>query len=328
MNIDSGELALKLQNAKASGKLPSLWSVNGEEPLLAMEAADAIRETAREMGYSERVTLGLTSVSDWSQLPDCGMSGSLFDDKKIVEVRLLSSGPGIKGSKIISQYLQDMGQVDSVTTIFELTQTSWQTKKTSWYKELEAKTQMVLCNPVSRGELPQWISRRLRSQNQTIDPDALVFFAQQTEGNLLAAAQEIKKLSLLYPGENLTLSRVEECVLNVSRHDIDSLLSAIGSADAAQASRALSGMKAEDAPLPVITAMISGILQDIITAHTLTKAFVRPVARLCARRVSPEKAANALNRLADIDRLSKGIKVRNRSDAWDELTALTLFLCS
>lgn len=326
MRIDSGDLALKLQSAKASGSMPPLWSVTGEEPLLADESCDAIRAAARALGHTERVSLGLAASSDWNALYDAGLDGSLFDEKKILEVRFLSSGPGAKGAKILPEFLEAMCESRSVAVVFRLPELDWQAKKSAWFKALEANTVMVQCEQVGPARLPVWIQERLRAQNQTIDADALRFFASQTEGNLLAANQEIKKLALLYPEGNLGLSEIEACVLNVSRFSLDAFIEAIASGNPAKTARIVAQMKAQDEALPVIVAILGSLLNEVIALSFSPSGYARSAAKRLARRVSAEKAASALARLSDVDRLSKGLGAPMRNDVWDELANVTLYL--
>ena len=51
---------------------------------------------------------------------------------------------------------------------------------------------------------------------------ALAFFADQVEGNLLAAQQEIAKLGLLHGAGELSFEQIEAAVLNVARYDVSS----------------------------------------------------------------------------------------------------------
>src|SRR5439155_599410 len=45
--------------------LAPAYAVHGDEPLLALEAADAVRAAARRQGFSERVVLGPGRSSAW-----------------------------------------------------------------------------------------------------------------------------------------------------------------------------------------------------------------------------------------------------------------------
>ena len=156
------------------------------------------------------------------------------------------------------------------------------------------------------------------------------FFAEQTEGNLMAAKQELMKLDLLYPGKELTLREVEDCVMNVSRYSIEDLLEAIAQADVARTTRTVNGMQSEDEPMPFVLMRVSSFLRDTLALTVDRQAPVMPSVRALAgqlaRRSTPAKIANMLARCADLDRLAKGLTVQNKDDVWSELKTLCVFL--
>lgn len=330
MNIKSEELGRMLERERAQGSLSPLWIIVGEEPLLALEAGDALRSAAKDLGYSERVVLAMSSVSDWSPLIDAVSSVSLFDDKKIIELRFLSSGPGVKGAKVLALFAELVPQIDSTVTVIHLTQADYSTQKASWFKALAACGNVVSCQPISHSQYPAWIRDRLRRQGQSMQKQALSFFAEQTEGNLMAAKQELMKLELLYPGKELTLREVEDCVMNVSRYSVEDLLEAIAQGDVARTTRTVNGMQSEDEPMPFILMRLSSFLRDALALTIDRQAPVMPSVRALAsqlaRRASSTKIANMLDRCADLDRLAKGLTVQNRDDVWSELKTLCVFL--
>ena len=319
-----------LERERVQGSLSPLWIIVGEEPLLALEAGDALRSAAKDLGYSERVVLAMSSVSDWSPLIDAVSSVSLFDDKKIIELRFLSSGPGVKGAKVLAQFAELVPQIDSTVTVIHLTQADYSTQKASWFKALAACGNVVSCQPISHSQYPAWIRDRLRRQGQSMQEQALSFFAEQTEGNLMAAKQELMKLELLYPGKELTLREVEDCVMNVSRYSVEDLLEAIAQGDVARTTRTVNGMQSEDEPMPFILMRLSSFLRDALVLTIDRQAPVMPSVRALAsqlaRRASSTKIANMLDRCADLDRLAKGLTVQNRDDVWSELKTLCVFL--
>jgi DNA polymerase-3 subunit delta len=104
--------------------------------------------------------------------------------------------------------------------------------------------------PVDRAALPRWIAQRLALQGQRMaagqsGQQALTFFADRVEGNLLAAHQEIQKLALLYPAGELSLEQVESAVLNVARYDVFKLAEAVLAGQALRVQRMLDGLRAE-----------------------------------------------------------------------------------
>ena len=75
--------AEQLEAHLAKGLRP-IYTIHGDEPLLALEAADAVRAAARQRGCSERDVLHVERGFDWSALAHAGTSQSLFGGSRIV----------------------------------------------------------------------------------------------------------------------------------------------------------------------------------------------------------------------------------------------------
>lgn len=76
----SSLLAQKLRPDE-NGNLPRLWFLLGSEPLLAIEAQDAIRAVAFKAGYSERKSFVFEGNADYSPLYEALGDQSLFGEK-------------------------------------------------------------------------------------------------------------------------------------------------------------------------------------------------------------------------------------------------------
>ena len=160
----------------ALGKgLAPLYLVHGEEALLALEAADALRQAAREQGYQEREVLTVEAGFDWSQLRDAMSSVSLFAERKLLEIRIPNGKPGTEGAEALQQLAAQPPQ-DTVTliTLPKLERAQQQSK---WFQALEKLAVTVEARPVGRAELPSWISRRLKAQGQSLGGEALAFLS-------------------------------------------------------------------------------------------------------------------------------------------------------
>ena len=68
--------------------------IHGEEALLALEAADRIRASAKRKGFVEREVLIVEPGFDWRRLRASGASLSLFATQRLLELRIPGSGPG------------------------------------------------------------------------------------------------------------------------------------------------------------------------------------------------------------------------------------------
>jgi DNA polymerase III subunit delta len=336
--VKSEALGGVLARAQRAGTLPPVFVVAGDEPLLALEAQDAIRSTARGLGYAERDVLNADARFDWSKLAESAHELSLFADKKIVEIRLPSGKPGVAGAKALEAHAATPH--DGVMTIVALPRLDRRDRQARWVEALERAGVLVEIDTVERGQLPQWIARRLARQQQRAGQEALEFIADRVEGNLLAAHQEVSKLALLYPAGELTLDQVADSVLNVARYDVFQLPLAMLSGDAARVRRTMAGLEAEGEAIPLVLWVITEELRTLlrIKAHVdagrpfsvaaRENRLWGPREKLVERalaRVTTSALEAALLRAADIDRLAKGLDApQTDSNAWLELTHLAL----
>ena len=274
--------------------LQGLYLLHGDEPLLVIEAGDAIRAAARKQGYDEREVIVAGANFRWDELFLSAGNLSLFGGNKLVDLRIPSGKPGREGGEALQRYAQTLGA--GIVTLITLPELDWQAKKTAWVYALANAGVMIECNAPGLGQLPQWIAGRLKRQGQGASRDALEFMASHVEGNLLAAHQEIQKLGLLYPEGELTLAQCEAAVLNVARYDISDLRDAIKARDSVRAARTLEGLKAEDAAMPLVLWALA----------TEARATMQRAALLHAAR---------------IDRMIKGLA---RGDIWDEFLQMAL----
>jgi DNA polymerase III subunit delta len=175
---------------------------------------------------------------------------SLFAERQILEIRVPTGKPGKEGSPMIQQLAQSAEGNDSTLTLFILPRLDSATKKGAWFGALEQFGVSLQIDSLERAQLPQWIAQRLKLQNQSVasgqdGQNCLQFFADRVEGNLLAAHQEIQKLSLLYPAGELTHAQVESAVMNVARYDVFKLSEAVLAGQVARVQRMLDGLQAE-----------------------------------------------------------------------------------
>ena len=85
------QLRLDQLGSHLQKNLRSLYTVWGDEPLLAQEACDALRAAARAAGHSERQVHTVAGAHfNWSGLMGAARAMSLFADKQIVEIRIPS----------------------------------------------------------------------------------------------------------------------------------------------------------------------------------------------------------------------------------------------
>lgn len=329
MRIHADDLARHLRK-----QLAPLYTVFGDELLLAIEAADLIRATARQAGYVEREVFNIDHRFNWTELQYRSSSLSLFDARRVMDIRIPSGKPGSQGSEAIQEYCRAL-PMDTVTLV-TLPKMDKQSSAAKWFRALEEAGETVPIASVERGRLPAWIGQRLTLQKQNASPDTLQFIAEKVEGNLLAAYQEIQKLALLYPEGALSFDQVKHAILDVARYDVFKLSGAMMTGDMGRYTRILEGLQGEGAALPHIVGTLSTSIRSLIavrkgadSGQSVTQ-IMRQIGAWGSQQKAMEGAAahlsfrqlmNALAHLAEIDRISKGVA---RGDAWDELLQLGL----
>jgi len=344
------QLALPQLQAHLQKGLRSLYTLHGDEALLVQEAADAIRTAARQQGYTERSVHVVSGAHfDWSEVLAAGGSMSLFAERQILEIRVPTGKPGKEGSPMIQQLAQSAEGNDSTLTLFILPRLDGPTKKGAWFGALEQFGVSLQIDSLDRAQLPQWIAQRLKLQNQSVaagqdGQNCLQFFADRVEGNLLAAHQEIQKLSLLYPAGELTHAQVESAVMNVARYDVFKLSEAVLAGQVARVQRMLDGLQAEGEAAVLVHYTLA---EDIRALKRVKDAMAEgrplPMAlreqriwgareKLFERvlpKLSTARLAQLLKNAHQVDGIVKGLKVADwPTDPWQALQRLALRVSS
>ena len=147
--------------------LKPLYTVHGDEPLLAQEAGDAIRAAARAAGYSERkVFTASGNHFDWSAVLGAAQAMSLFAERQLIEIRIPSGKPGTEGSKALQQYCERLGE--DVLTLVQCPKLDFQQSRSAWFAALDGAGVVLRVEPVERRALPAWIAQRLARQGQQV----------------------------------------------------------------------------------------------------------------------------------------------------------------
>ena len=313
--------------------LPIYW-VSGDEPFQLDEAARLIRQAAQQQGYSERQVFHAERGFDWDQLRQSADSLSLFAERKLIELRLPSGKPGSDGSKALQAYADAAPQDTLLLIISGKLEPAAQ--KSKWLNAVESAGAWLAIWPIESARLPQWLAQRMKLRNLQASPEALRLLSERSEGNLLAADQELEKLLLLYGPGTLDLAQVQAAVTDSARFDVFGFVDEAIDGHAERVSRMLFGLRAEGVePVLVLWALereIRGLAQ---------------MARSCAGGTSPDQAMAALRvwdkrkplirkalsrdkaghwerLLQQCGRLDRLIKGQGTGRVWDELLELAL----
>ena len=315
-----------------SQKLSPLYVLVGDEPLAQSECLDAIRQAARKAGADERSSFMVERNFNWQQIQQFGQALSLFSTLRILEIHIPNGKPGVDGGKALTELAANA--IPDTTTIIVLPALEREAKNSAWFNALQSASTLIELKEIAPTQLPNWLAARLAAQNQSTDTASLTFIANQVEGNLLAAHQEIQKLALLYPAGEISDSAVREAVLNVSRFDAFQLGEAVLAGDAARTSRILQGLQDEGENAVAVMNPLMWALRPLVRikqaeargeniVNAMTNARIygdrQSLVKRALARLSLRQLEAALQKLCDIDRTAKGVM---QGDAWLELSRL------
>jgi DNA polymerase-3 subunit delta len=317
-------------------RLSPVYLISGDEPLQIQEAADAIRAAARAQGFSERQVLHVESNFDWGVLAAEANALSLFAERKIIDLRLPSAKPGDKGSKALVEYTARPPEDNLLLITAGKLEREQQNSK--WFKAIDGCGVVVQVWPLDHKTLPGWIQQRLAARGLSATPEAVALLAERVEGNMLAAAQEVEKLAMLYGEGQLDVEAVRGAVADSSRYDVFELADAALAGDAARCARILEGLRGEgDEPVLILWALVREIrtlaliaaeqaggtpLDALFSQHRIWDKR-KPLFRTALGRAPARRWQQLLRRAARTDRICKGME---QGSPWDELLQLSLLM--
>lgn len=317
--------------------LKPVYLISGDEPLQLGEAADAVRAAARAAGYLQREVVAIDTGNEWPQFTTETQSLSIFADRKLIDLRLPSGKPGQEGSKSLQQYCQHP-PADTLLLI-SAGKIEAASKKSHWWQAIDAAGVVIQVWPLQGAELFGWLQRRAERKGMHLDNEAARNLAARIEGNLLAAAQEIEKLFILFGPVRLGKADIEHAVADSSRFDVFKLGDSLLTGKLNRSVKILHGLQAEGTAAPVVLWAISRELRNLYQLKFAQKQGEnmethyrklqiwdqrKPMYQDALRRFNE---AGLLDALADCARTDQQIKGQLVGDAWENMLKICSGLC-
>ncbi|MDH3221694.1 MAG: DNA polymerase III subunit delta [Gammaproteobacteria bacterium] len=238
-------LALRtMQGSQITRQLKPVYLLASSEPLLLRDWLDEARQALREAGFEDIQNLQSDAGLDWQELLEEGDMMSLFASKKCRIITIPNGKPGQQGSRVI-QSLCENAQADDLY-LFVVPSLDRQSRNASWFKAIMAAGEVVELKPVYDNQLVDWLLQRARSKGLVIDAQSAQFLAERTEGNLLAADQELEKLSIRFADRGeIDFATLEDSVAQSARYSHFLLVDACLAGNTARALKILRSLQAE-----------------------------------------------------------------------------------
>jgi DNA polymerase-3 subunit delta len=308
-------------DAELARGLRSVYLVTGDEPLLVMEACDAIVARARDAGFTERVLLELDNGAAFASLHHTAASLSLFAEKRIVEVRTQASAFDKVAGEALVEYL-DAAPPD-VLLLIRTDRLDGKQRSAAWYRAIDSVGVVVTVWPVTVRELPRWLMERGRRRGAELTREAADYLSWRVEGNLLAAAQEVEKLTLLPGRRPLELDAVAQAITDSSVFDSFDALDAALAGETRRVRHVVEVLELQGVqPLAVLGAVVSQLRRMLagVPSGKLPPQRERAL-REAEKRLKRDDLTRFLAEASQIDQQCKGML---SGDQWRSLERLLL----
>jgi DNA polymerase-3 subunit delta len=308
----------------------------GDEALSRKEAFDIIRQFAKELSYTEKLSFTVDRYFKWDQCASSLYSQGLFSQKRIIEIIIPSGKINAEGGESFYEIIQNFSQDDLI--VVHLPQIDKETKLQKWFKEIEKISYTIRLDEIKPSELPFWLKKRASLLSINLDEGSIELISQFVHGNMLAADQELNKLALLFPNQSISYEKVSQSISNVSRYDTFELTEYVLNGDQMKTISTLNFLKEEGQNPISITSSLSWVLKPMLEIkeldfrgqsleNHLTKSRIFGDKLLFTKKAlsffSLKHLRAAIQKLSEIDKISKGV---SPGDAWLETTRLCLGL--
>ncbi|WP_019029826.1 DNA polymerase III subunit delta [Colwellia piezophila] len=316
----------QLDNTLRQGFKP-VWLVFGDEPWQKNNSLAAIKNQAKSQGFSEVIRFSSDTSFDWQLLLDEYQALSLFASQRIIEVELTTVKVGDTGNKALLALAErltlDAKNTDApqdVIFIFHGAKLDAASANRKWFKSL---TQLGCYLPLYDIELKamsQWLNNQARQRQLNVSPELNALLIEMFEGNLLALAQELDKLVLLFGSQHISIEQAEQLILKQAKFNPFQVIDAVLKGDCAKCITMLDQLQQEGmAPAQLIWVfhkeinqlytMLNQLSQGESIANIYKQYRIwdkrKPLYQHALTHIKLENVKRAMSRIADIDLLSK-----------------------
>lgn len=320
----------KIEQLLKDTRLHPVYLLAGDEPFQKLKLQDRLRGQARAQGFDERRSFDFSDgKADWPALADASQSLGLFSQRQLIELNLGEKRPDKSGVEVLTEVVARTG--DDLLLVVSMSQLAGKKDEgTAWYQALDKAGVVVRIWPVTHQELPGHARSLLADAGLNADADALELLVERSEGNLLALAQEIEKLSLLRDTTSttpLTADIIRASVTDSSRFTVFDLTAAMARGDARRSLRILDHLRDEGEAASLLLWQISRELQVMEASSSGQPIYTSmPRAHLAtlekrARQLGSAHLQSLLALAFDADTRIKG---QSAGDAWNALASLVL----
>ena len=299
-------------------QITNIYTIYGAEPFLIELKRDEIIKDLKNKGFLIREIFFNNDSSFKLENLLRENESSLFSEKKILDLRLNSSITKENTEKFLDfckQINSDKALIISINNIERLT-----TKK--WFKEINNFSNITEIKKVYPNQFKSWITQQAKLNSVNLKQETLNLIVEKTQGNCLAAIQEIKFLKALNSSETSIVESSDFEIFNLSdsilKDDLDTSL------------RIFKNLKNKKIAEPIILWFFFRELERLLLIKENPETFF-PGPRTYLRDLKEKSYRLDLNSIISLKRelakLDRNFKM-GRADFWNSSEEILIKLCN
>lgn len=304
--------------------LPYLSLICGQEPLLNLEALDALRQYAQTQGYEERQRYDQAHQLNWANIRQESQNLSLFASRKLIEIH--SEQKSLDKEAI--ETLQTMtSQANPDLRLIVFFPNLEKIHEKNWFKTLFSSDNLaIVSQTLFPNEFEQQLRQRLNAHRLQLSSAAFSLLSQYSDGNLLAAHQFIERLALSKEHALIDEEQLIEKLSDVSQFSANTFKDALLADAPLKAHRILTRLEGEDKhAIGLINWHIQHFSQQLLALYqgdtlTFAPSIVKRYQK-ASKHYSIEQCRQLIQLASKVDKQYKGVM---QGSAW--LTLKQYFL--
>lgn len=327
MKFSSYQMASHLKN-----KLLPVYLICGNELLLVEEIRELILQKAQQEGFSETQRYVVNKDFDWQHLRITASNLSLFSAQSCLELKLTHK-LNAAASKALTELIEHLPADKFLVILSEKLDTTAQ--KSTWFQAINKIGGIITLWPLDTLQFAQWIKRRLEQKNLTVDPPGFQLLVEQTQGNLLAGAQEIEKLQLLFANKPIRYEDMVAVITDNTHYMLFDFIDIFLQANANKTIKVLRKLRGEGIEPPlllhVLTKEIRNLIHILQDSHHISWGSITKKYQIWEKRQNLIKKTIQQHSLKDFHKLLKQaekidqtIKGLLPGNIWDQFELLVL----
>lgn len=307
-----------------------IYVLYGNEPFLIEESARTIRAAFEEKYAGECQTLSIDNANSWERLEQALRDRSLFSTKRLIDLRLFDAKINTKEASLLGSILAHTD--DDLFFLIQVGSLSRAQQQAKWLALADKKGALIAHWPLTQSAFSKWLSIRLTSKNIPPAPQLISELIYYTEGNCLAAAQEIERLALIQGDpSSLSISMRD----HQNQFSVFDLIEAAIQQKPARVLHILQALKASGTAIPLLIWSFAqtlrvlnaceGLTDETKKINILNKAGIKSALHgAYLNRLNIEPTPSSL--YSPLSQLDKRFKSGLESNGWPELISIGLKL--